>query len=91
MLIISNFKEVQKLFNESTNQQHLLLLKDAEVIQLKEQLKQSTSYKGNDDLESRLYSLTQTLMSKQNTLETVTTERNALRLQLEKLEVNSSI
>lgn len=41
----------------------------------------------SDEYENRIKSLTQALMLKQNTLETVTTERNALRLQLEKLEV----
>lgn len=39
-------------------------------------------------VESRLTSLTQTLVSKQQALEILTTERNALRLQLEKIEVS---
>lgn len=47
----------------------------------------SLQQKPNDDLESRIKSLTQTLMIKQNALETITTERNALRLQIEKQEV----
>lgn len=52
-----------------------------------QQLRLSLQQKPHDDLESRIKSLTQTLMIKQNTLETITTERNALRLQMEKLEV----
>lgn len=66
-------------------------MKDVEIENLKEQLKNNTSCKGNEYLESQLHSLTQMLMSKQSMLETVTTERNALRLQLEKLEVKFDI
>lgn len=62
-------------------------MKDEELEQVKSQLRQSKSHATNSDLESRLHSLTETLMCKQSNLETVTTERNALRLQLEKLEV----
>lgn len=40
----------------------------------------------SSDLELRLSSLTQSLVQKQNTLESITAERNALRLQLEKLD-----
>ncbi|XP_043264031.1 golgin-84 [Colletes gigas] len=40
----------------------------------------------NSEIESRLATLTQTLVSKQQALENLTTERNALRLQLEKIE-----
>lgn len=36
--------------------------------------------------DERIYSLTQSLVQKQNSLETVTAERNASRIQLEKLE-----
>jgi hypothetical protein len=39
----------------------------------------------SNESESRIQSLTQTIISKQNTLENVTAERNALRLQMEKL------
>lgn len=34
----------------------------------------------------RIYSLTQSLVQKQNSLEAVTAERNAIRIQLEKME-----
>lgn len=42
------------------------------------------------DLELRLNSLTQSLVQKQTTLESTTAERNALRLQLEKLDVSKA-
>lgn len=42
------------------------------------------------DLELRLNSLTQSLVQKQTTLESTTAERNALRLQLEKLDVSEA-
>lgn len=42
----------------------------------------------NSEMDSRITSLTQTLVIKQQALECLTTERNALRLQLEKIEVN---
>lgn len=38
------------------------------------------------NFDDRIYSLTQSLVQKQNTLETITADRNAIRLQLEKLE-----
>lgn len=63
-------------------------VKTNELSQIKETLKQKSNVNINEDFESRIRSLTQTLMLKQNNLETVTTERNALRLQLEKLEVS---
>lgn len=36
--------------------------------------------------DDRIYSLTQSLVQKQNSLEAVTAERNAIRIQLEKME-----
>lgn len=44
----------------------------------------STTVNSTDD---RVYSLTQSLVQKQNALESLTAERNAIRLQLEKLEM----
>lgn len=61
--------------------------REEELKKVKEQMKENNRHSSTEDLENRLHSLTQTLMSKQSTLETVTTERNALRLQMEKLEV----
>lgn len=45
-----------------------------------------SSSKAANSTDDRIYSLTQSLVHKQNTLETMTAERNAIRLQLEKLE-----
>lgn len=58
-----------------------------ENIKLKKTLARQPKNSEPDEFENRIKSLTQTLIFKQNNLETVTTERNALRLQLEKLEV----
>lgn len=60
--------------------------REAELTKLRSQLSQRPSSPAGDELESRLHALTQTLVVKQNSLETVTTEKNALRLQLEKIE-----
>lgn len=66
----------------------LINVKDNKITQLKDVIKQKANTTTHEDIESRIKSLTQTLMLKQNKLETVTTERNALRLQIEKLEVS---
>lgn len=58
-----------------------------EVMKHRQALHRKSEGVETDEFENRIKSLTQTLMLKQNNLETVTTERNALRLQLEKLEV----
>ncbi|XP_076301167.1 golgin A5 [Lasioglossum baleicum] len=57
---------------------------EAEIAKLRLQF--SATSTPNSEIESRLASLTQTLVSKQQALESLTTERNALRLQLEKIE-----
>lgn len=59
---------------------------ESEIAKLKMQL--SATLIPSSEIESRLASLTQTLVSKQQALENLTTERNALRLQLEKIEVS---
>ncbi|XP_058062208.1 golgin-84 [Anopheles bellator] len=59
--------------------------KDAELQKLHSKMQKRPS-SPSTDLEDRLVSLTQSLVQKQTTLETITAERNALRLQLEKLE-----
>lgn len=41
---------------------------------------------GTNSTDDRIYSLTQSLVQKQNSLESITAERNAIRFQLEKLE-----
>ncbi|XP_054006550.1 golgin-84 isoform X2 [Hylaeus anthracinus] len=57
---------------------------ESEIAKLKIQL--SATSTPSSEVESRLATLTQTLVSKQQALENLTTERNALRLQLEKIE-----
>jgi hypothetical protein len=64
--------------------------REAELTRLRSQLSQRPASPTGDELESRLHALTQTLVLKQTSLETVTTEKNALRLQLEKVEVSVS-
>lgn len=59
---------------------------EAEISRLRSQL--SAISTPSSAVESRLSTLTQTLVTKQNELEHLTTEKNALRLQLEKIEVN---
>ncbi|XP_057672886.1 golgin-84 isoform X2 [Diorhabda carinulata] len=78
--------EVYKAYQEINFLQQLLKTKTNEIMSLQEALKTKNNVVVNEDIESRIKSLTQTLMLKQNNLETVTTERNALRLQIEKLE-----
>lgn len=67
--------------------QEILKVKNSEINALKEAVKTKSNDVVDEDIESRIKSLTQTLMLKQNNLETITTERNALRLQIEKMEV----
>ncbi|XP_017876864.1 golgin-84 isoform X2 [Ceratina calcarata] len=57
---------------------------ESEIAKLRMQL--SAISTPSSEIESRLASLTQTLVSKQQAVENLTTERNALRLQLEKIE-----
>lgn len=59
--------------------------KESEINKLKTKI-QNRPTSPSSDLELRLNSLTQSLVQKQTTLESITAERNALRLQLEKLD-----
>ncbi|CAH1153574.1 unnamed protein product [Phaedon cochleariae] len=79
-------KELLERNQEFSQVQDLLRVKDYEIHKLKEALRHKGTPSFNEDIESRIKSLTHTLMVKQNALETVTTERNALKLQFEKLE-----
>lgn len=65
--------------------EELLTVKNGEIGQLKEAVRKKSTTSG--DFESTIKNLTHTLMLKQNNFETVTTERNALKLQLERVEV----
>ncbi|XP_017755988.1 PREDICTED: golgin-84 [Eufriesea mexicana] len=73
-----------ELIRQRNNYTTQLQKNDSEITRLRMQL--SATSTPNSEVESRLASLTQTLVSKQQALENLTTERNALRLQLEKVE-----
>lgn len=83
------FQEIRSLKDELITQRNGFSLQlqkqDSEISRLRLQL--STSAIPSNEVDSRLASLTQTLIVKQQALECLTTERNALRLQLEKIEV----
>lgn len=83
-------KELRALKEELSTQQNVWTLKfqkqESELSRLRSRL--SAAAIPNSEVESRLSNLTRTLVIKQQELENLTTDRNALRLQLEKLEVN---
>lgn len=82
----SILQELQEFQSEIVQLNNSIQDKSREILSLDEQLRRKPKVPVNEDLDNRLQTLTQTLMTKQNTLEAVTTERNALCLQLEKLE-----
>ncbi|PBC28671.1 golgin-84 [Apis cerana] len=73
-----------ELIRQRNNYTTQIQKSDSEIARFRMQL--SAASTPNSEVESRLASLTQTLVSKQQALESLTTERNALRLQLEKIE-----
>nr|XP_012147678.1 PREDICTED: golgin-84 [Megachile rotundata] len=81
-------EEIRSLKDELIRQRNSytsqLQKNNSEISRLRMQL--SASSTPSSEVESRLASLTKTLVSKQQALESLTTERNALRLQLEKIE-----
>ncbi|KAK9889404.1 hypothetical protein WA026_004678 [Henosepilachna vigintioctopunctata] len=79
-------QELSQVHQDLVEKNYEIISKTQEIDQLKSQLINHSSMVYNEELEYRIQSLTQTLMMKQNNLETVTSERNALRIQLEKLE-----
>lgn len=79
-------KSIKEEFILQENSTSLKLRKqEAEISRLRSQL--SAALTPSSEVESRLATLTQTLVLKQQALESLTTERNALRLQLEKIEL----
>ncbi|XP_069681008.1 golgin subfamily A member 5-like isoform X2 [Periplaneta americana] len=60
--------------------------RELELERLRDRLAQRPSSPAGSELEARLHALTQALVQKQAALETATTEKNALRLQLERAE-----
>ncbi|KAG7206477.1 hypothetical protein KM043_003822 [Ampulex compressa] len=81
-------EEIRALKEEMLSQRKTYALQlqkqDSEITRFRMQL--SAVSTPSSEVESRLASLTQTLVLKQQALEGLTTERNALRLQLEKIE-----
>lgn len=81
-------EEIRSLKDELISQRNGFSLQlqkqNSEISRLKLQLSVSTT--PSNEMDSRIASLTQTLVLKQQALEHLTTERNALRLQLEKIE-----
>ncbi|XP_050100551.1 golgin-84 [Anopheles aquasalis] len=75
----------EELIKQRTSFTARVYEKDAEIKKLRSKI-QNRPASPSSDVEDRLASLTQSLVQKQTTLETITAERNALRLQLEKLE-----
>ena len=81
-------EEIRSLKDELIRQRNSytsqLQKNQSEIAKLRMQL--SATSTPSSEVETRLASLTHTLVSKQQALESLTTERNALRLQLEKIE-----
>lgn len=82
-------QEVRSLREELSVRDNAVSIKlqkqEAEISKLRSQL--SAAATPSSEVESRLSSLTRTLVLKQQEVEHLTTDRNALRLQLERLEV----
>lgn len=62
-----------------------------EILTLRAKLSQRQQNQLSSDAEERIHSLTHSLVQKQAVVESITAERNALRLQLEKLDVSQLI
>jgi chromosome segregation ATPase len=83
-----NKNEIQQVRDEMLNQKKFMTMKIHEKENELKRLKNAYREKQmNSEIENRVQSLTQSLISKQNNLETITSERNALKIQLEKLSV----
>lgn len=77
---IANVRE--EMFKQKTSLATKLHDKENELKRLKNAYRESQT---NVEIENRVQSLTQSLINKQNNLETITAEKNALKLQYEKL------
>ncbi|KAL0118860.1 hypothetical protein PUN28_009472 [Cardiocondyla obscurior] len=81
-------EEIRSLKDELISQRNGFSLQlqkqNSEISKLKLQLSAPATL--SNEMDSRIATLTQTLVLKQQALECLTTERNALRLQLEKIE-----
>jgi chromosome segregation ATPase len=76
----------EEMLKQKTHLTTKLHEKENELKRLKNAYRESQV---NAEIENRVQSLTQSLITKQNNLELVTAERNALRLQYEKLTVRN--
>lgn len=80
-------QEILQIRDEMLNQKKFMTMKlhekENELKRLKNAYRESQV---NSEIENRVQSLTQSLITKQNNLEAITAERNAMKLQLEKLQ-----
>ncbi|KAH8294188.1 hypothetical protein KR054_009274 [Drosophila jambulina] len=76
----------QQLSNQMAASATRLQEKEQQLQQLRQRLNESASSGAKNDYEARLKALTQSLVERQGLLERVTSERNALRLQHEKIQ-----
>lgn len=81
-------EEIVQVREEMLSQKKLMTLKlhdkENELKRLKNAYRETQA---NSEIENRVQSLTQSLISKQNNLEAITAERNALKMQCEKISV----
>lgn len=81
-------QEILQVRDEMLNQKKFMTMKlhekENELKRLKNAYRESQA---NAEIENRVQSLTQSLITKQNNLEAITAERNALKLQCEKISV----
>lgn len=78
---------MQELLQDKTNLTTELRNKEDEIMMLKSRLSQKTYCFSADELQSRLRALTITLVQKQSSLESLTSEKNALAVKLNQLQV----
>lgn len=75
------------VFSIRTNITLFSLFRDIELNKLRNRIShQHVTNAPSNSTDERVYSLTQSLVQKQNALEAVTAERNAIKIQLEKME-----
>ncbi|XP_074650631.1 golgin subfamily A member 5-like [Tubulanus polymorphus] len=77
----------EELLRQKTDFQSRLRDRGLEVDKLRNQLTIKQNSTGQAELESRLHSLTESLIQKQTMLEALSTEKNSLGLQLERLQL----
>lgn len=78
----------EELLHQKMQFQNRLHDRDTEIERLRNQLTTKTVSTSQAELENRLHSLTESLIQKQTLVEALSTEKNSLFLQLERLENN---